>query len=112
MGKRFICIFILTAMFLASCTSTGKAGVEQSVLEHQRELAEYQARVDARERTIAACIEEITSIRERAGRMEGKIDDVIQLFDEYQRAVERLLYEIDTRRVEKQTIDQNTNNAH
>ena len=89
--KLFVCAFIV--MFSVVCTGciTTRYGTDNAVLEHQRQLAEYQATVNAYIRRTDASAERIESIRGRADSLTTSIDGVISLFDEYQRAVERLL---------------------
>lgn len=100
----FITAFIL---FVSGCRTT-RAGVDQAVLEYQRQITEYQVRIEARERAIGECVREIEDIRNRARTMEGTIDTVIELFDEYQRAVERLLRQIDKSRIEQPTFNKDS----
>lgn len=89
--KLFICTFIIMLCFVCTGCLTTRAGTDNAVLEHQRQLAEYQATVDTFIRRTDASAERIESIRGRADSVTTSIDGVISLFDEYQRAVERLL---------------------
>lgn len=88
--KIFILGFICMLCF--SCVSTGR-GADKSIIEHQRKLGEYQAAVSYHLGRVDACAARIADIRERADSLTGEIDRVIELFDEYQRAVEQLIRE-------------------
>ena len=83
--------FIVMLCFVCTGCITTRYGTDNAVLEHQRQLAEYQATVNAYIRRTDASAERIESIRGRADSLTTSIDGVISLFDEYQRAVERLL---------------------
>lgn len=89
MLKKIIYIFIICVL-LVSCASTGPR-TNRTVLEHQRNLAEYQATVNYYLGRIDSCSERIESIRARTESLTGEVDRVIELFDQYQRAVEQLL---------------------
>ena len=89
--KLFVCAFIVMLCFVCTGCITTRYGTDNAILEHQRQLAEYQATVNAFIRRTDASAERIESIRGRADGLTTSIDGVISLFDEYQRAVERLL---------------------
>lgn len=89
--KLFVCAFIVMLSVVCTGCITTRYGTDNAVLEHQRQLAEYQATVDTFIRRTDASAERIESIRGRADSVTTSIDGVISLFDEYQRAVERLL---------------------
>ena len=92
--KILIC---LACVLCFSCVSTGR-GADKSIIEHQRKLGEYQAAVSYHLGRVDACAARIADIRERADSLTGEIDRVIELFDEYQRAVEQLIREYNTLR--------------
>lgn len=87
----------LVCVLCFSCVSTGR-GADKSIIEHQRKLGEYQAAVSYHLGRVDACAARIADIRERADSLTGEIDRVIELFDEYQRAVEQLIREYNTLR--------------
>ena len=95
MAKKILICLVCVLCF--SCVSTGR-GADKSVIEHQRKLGEYQAAVSYHLGRVDACAARIADIRERADSLTGEIDRVIELFDEYQRAVEQLIREYNTLR--------------
>jgi chromosome segregation ATPase len=86
-----VVISIAAALCLCACTSTRQ--VDRDVLEHQKQIDRLENELSNRDRAIDNAIRELESITARSSTMEGTIDDIIRLFDEYQRAVERMLYE-------------------
>jgi chromosome segregation ATPase len=95
-----IWLFILACIALTvaanSCASTGN-GSDNAILEHQQQLTELEGRNQELERRLAAynnavgdSIGQLEAIRARSTGLEGTLDETIQLFDEYQRAVEQL----------------------
>lgn len=91
MLKKTLFILLICTL-LVSCASTGR-GADSAVIEHQRQLGEYQAAVSYHLGRVDACAERIADIRGRADSLTGEIDRVIALFDEYQRAVDTLIRE-------------------
>lgn len=91
MQKIFYIVTISLCILLCSSCASTAYGTDKLVAEHSRQLAEYQATVNYYLGRVDSCAERIESIRGRADSLTGEIDRVIQLFDEYQRAVEQLL---------------------
>lgn len=93
MHRNSIIVFLVCIVLSAftGCTTTTGRGVDKSVIEHQKQLVEYQAGIQYYLGRIDAGAEQIRNIRNRAESLGGKIDQVIELFDDYNRAVEQLL---------------------
>lgn len=92
----FFWIGILLTLLLVHCKST-KPGVDGLILEHQQQVTQLEDRNQELERRIAQyddavgrSVEALTAIRERSLGMEGTVDELISLFDEYQRRVNEL----------------------
>lgn len=92
MGKKIFITLCLVFCMLVSCTSTRK-GTDESILNYQREIDRLESELSARDRAIESSIRRLESITERSKSMEGTVDELIELFDEYQRGVEQLLYD-------------------
>ena len=90
----FIILFIILVGFiavaLAGCASTGR--VDPAVLEYQRQIDELEGRIRSYEAATEYTIRELETVSGRASKMGATVDELIELFDEYQRAVERILY--------------------
>lgn len=89
----FISITILSVFYVlctGSCVSTGR--VDPAILEYQRQIDELESRVRSYEATTEYTIRELETVSGRASKMGTTIDELIELFDEYQRTVERILY--------------------
>lgn len=89
-------IFIITfaiVLFCFSCSgcATSRNTVGKDIIEYQQQIDRLEEELRYRDRAIEDCIREIGVISERSGNIEGTVDDVIELFNSYQRAVERLL---------------------
>lgn len=97
-----ITLCICCAMLLFSCSTTNRTITDNTVIEYSRQLAvlengieEYGESVADVRASIATVYEEIGRVREGATSISLTIEDTIILFDEYQRAVERLLQDYD-----------------
>lgn len=83
-----IILFGITLMLLTGCVSSRTS---QSVIEHQREIDRVEEGIRIRDRAIESSIERLEAITARSSGMEGTVDELIELFDEYQRTVEQLI---------------------
>lgn len=93
---------ICCVMLLFSCSTTNRTITDSAVIEYSRQLAvlengieEYGKSVAGVRADIATVCEKIGGVREGATSISLTIEDTIVLFDEYQRAVERLLQDYD-----------------
>lgn len=93
----FICAIFVLVFVAAGCRSASP-GVSESVLDHQRQVTELEARnreletrIERYDSAVSRGVTELRTITDRAGRVDGSIDELIQLFDEYQRGVEQLI---------------------
>jgi phage host-nuclease inhibitor protein Gam len=93
-------IVIAIIGILATCIFTSCATVEpgSAILDHQREvtrlegrIADLQGRIDKYTGIVSASEQRLANLADRAGGAIGTVDELIQLFGEYQREVERLL---------------------
>lgn len=87
----FLCIFLFCCSGLFTGCKSSRAGVTEDIIEYQQQVDRLEEELRNRDRTVDNAIRELAAITERSAAMEGTIDDVIELFNEYQRAVERLL---------------------
>ena len=84
--QKIIHAFILCVL-LTTCSSTRHT--DRDVLSHQAEIDRLENELRNRDRAIDNAVRELESITARSTGMEGTVDELIQLFDEYQRAVEQ-----------------------
>lgn len=82
MQKTIIALCFIFILFTA-CLSSKQSGPDSSILEHNKKVAEATARVDS-------SIERLNSYSERLDSCEGTIEELIELFDNYNRGVEQL----------------------
>ena len=100
--KVFICIAI--CFLLSACCTTGNR-TDRQILEYQKQIDRLEEELRNRDRAIDNAVRELETITARSRDMEADIDTIIREFDEYQRAVERLLQDYREARSGKQSAD-------
>lgn len=122
MNEKKICfIFVFLYLFVASifsgCKST-RVSTDENILYYQRKVDEleatvrlYEQRITIADEQIRNDIESLKYLGERAGTVGNTIDELIELFAEYQRGVEQLLRDYNTLRNEVKGIDKGTDNS-
>ena len=122
MNEKKICfIFVFLYLFVASifsgCKST-RVSTDENILYYQRKVDELEATVRIYEQRITIADEQIRNdfeslkyLGERAETVGNTIDELIELFAEYQRGVEQLLRDYNTLRNEVKGIDKGTDNS-
>ena len=122
MNEKKICfIFVLLYLFVASifsgCKST-RVSTDENILYYQRKVDEleatvrlYEQRVTIADEQIRNDIESLKYLGERAETNGDTIDELIELFAEYQRGVEQLLRDYNTLRNGIKGLDKGTDNS-
>ena len=122
MNEKKICfIFVLLYLFVASifsgCKST-RISTDENILYYQRKIDELEATVRLYEQRITIADEQIRNdfeslkyLGERAETVGNTIDELIELFAEYQRGVEQLLRDYNTLRNGIKGLDKGTDNS-
>ena len=122
MNEKKICfIFVFLYLFVASifsgCKST-RVSTDENILYYQRKVDEleatvrlYEQRVTIADEQIRNDIESLKYLGERAGTVGNTIDELIELFAEYQRGVEKLLRDYNTLRNGIKGLDKGTDNS-
>lgn len=100
--KSISCAVI--CMLVCACHSTNRS-VDKGIIDHQREIDRLESELRARDSTIDSAVRELEDITARSSGMAGTVGEVIKLFDDYQRAVERLLYDYNNLRSTLETND-------
>lgn len=111
MHKAYNCFvwgFVL-AVLCSGCQSTRT--VDSTVLSHQKQLDEYKGAVENLVRRADESAREIERIRGRADTLTGEIDGVIELFDNYQRAVEQFIRDYQLLRDKIEGADKDAENS-
>ena len=92
------CPAILVFLLISTCICTGcaslsrqGAGAQPDILAHQEQVTRLEDRVRLYEAATDRTISQLEDIRLRAAKTETTIDDVISLFNEYQRVVEQFI---------------------
>ena len=113
----FIFLHLFVACFFSGCKST-RVSTDENILYYQRKVDEleatvrlYEQRTTIADEQIRNDIESLKYLGDRAKTVGNTIDDLIELFAEYQRGVERLLRDYNTIRNEVKNPDKGTNNT-
>lgn len=86
----FNCLFFIICVWLfTGCVS--RRAVDTSILDYQRKISELERTIEQYDSVVKSAADELGSLQNRSERMEGDIDELIQLFDEYQQGVTRLI---------------------
>lgn len=96
-------ICVLAWSLMGTQCRTTDAGTDRLIFEHQQQIVELEERNQDLERRVTAyddavghAVEGLEAIRERSVGMEGEVDELISLFNEYQRRVEQLARDYNT----------------
>ena len=113
----FVFLYLFVACIFSGCKST-RVSTDENILYYQRKIDELEATVRLYEQRITVADEQIRDdleslkyLGERAKTVGNTIDELIELFAEYQRGVEQLLRDYNTLRNEVKGIDKGTDNS-
>lgn len=99
MRVKTICVvYIIVVCFVLTSCCTAKPITDGLVIEHSRQLAALEAGIRSYGEAVGAVAGEIAAVRDRAAASGATIDATIELFEEYQRAVDRLISDYNTLR--------------
>lgn len=122
MNEKKICfilvlLYLVVACIFSGCKST-RVSTDENLLYYQRKVDELEATVRLYEQRITIADEQIRNdldslkyLGERAKTVGDTIDELIELFAEYQRGVEQLLRDYNTLRNEVKGLDKGTDNS-
>lgn len=123
MNEKKICysfvilLFVFISCIFSGCKST-RVSTDEDILYYQRKVSELEATVRLYEQRITIADEQIRNdleslkyLGERAQTIGDTIDELIELFAEYQRGVEQLLRDYNTLRNEVKGLDKGTDNS-
>ena len=110
-------MYIFTACFFSGCKSP-RVSTNENILYYQRKIDELEATVRLYEQRITVADEQIRDdleslkyLGERAKTVGDTIDELIELFAEYQRGVEQLLRDYNMLRNEVKELNKGSNNS-
>ena len=122
MNEKTICIFfvilyLVTAYVFSGCKST-RVSTDENILYYQRKIDElettvrlYEQRITIADEQVRNDLESLKYLGERAQTIGDTIDELIELFAEYQRGVEQLLRDYNTLRNEVKELPKGSNNS-
>ena len=113
----FVLLYLVVACIFSGCKST-RVSTDENLLYYQRKVDELEATVRLYEQRITIADEQIRNdldslkyLGERAKTVGDTIDELIELFAEYQRGVEQLLRDYNTLRNEVKKFDKGADNS-
>ena len=113
----FVFLYLFVACIFSGCKST-RVSTDENILYYQREIDEleatvrlYEQRITIADEQIRNDIESLKYLGERAKTVGDTIDELIELFAEYQRGVEQLLRDYNTLRNGIKGLDKGTDNS-
>lgn len=113
----FVILYLLVAYLFSGCKST-RVSTDENILYYQRKVDELEATVRLYEQRITIADEQIRNdleslkyLGDRAKTVGDTIDELIELFAEYQRGVEQLLRDYNTLRNEVKRFDKGADNS-
>ena len=113
----FILLYLLAAYLFSGCKST-RVSTDENILYYQRKIDELEAAVRLYEQRITVAdeqvrndIESLKYLGERAKTVGDTIDELIELFAEYQRGVEQLLRDYNALRNEIERVNESSHNS-
>ena len=122
MNEKKICfilvlLYLFVAYLFSGCKST-RVSADENILYYQRKVDEleatvrlYEQRITIADEQIRNDIESLKYLGERAKTVGDTIDELIELFAEYQRGVEQLLRDYNTLRNEVKELDKGIDNS-
>ena len=113
----FVFLYLFVACIFSGCKST-RVSTDENILYYQRKIDEleatvrlYEQRITIADEQIRNDIESLKYLGERAETVGNTIDELIELFAEYQRGVEQLLRDYNTLRNGIKGLDKGTDNS-
>ena len=122
MNEKKICfilvlLYLLVAHLFSGCNSA-RVSTDENLLYYQRKIDEleatvrlYEQRITIADEQIRNDIESLKYLGERAKTVGDTIDELIELFAEYQRGVEQLLRDYNTLRNETKKLNKGSDNS-
>lgn len=90
--KNYYLLLAAICMLLCGCaTSRRIQPASTAVIDHTAEITAAQSRLRLYEDAIDRSIDQLESIKGTADSSAGTVDEIIRLFDEYQRGVSELI---------------------
>jgi chromosome segregation ATPase len=113
----FVVLYIAVASLFSGCKSA-RISTDENILYYQRKVSEleatvrlYEQRITIADEQIRNDLESLKNLGERAQTVGATIDELIELFAEYQRGVEQLLRDYNTLRNEVKELDKGSDNS-
>ena len=92
MEKRSIMLGFYVIFFLLLWTEcVSRRAVDNTIIDYQRKIDRLESTIQQYDTAIGTAAEELGRLKDISQGMEGDIDYIIKLFDDYQRGVTKLI---------------------
>lgn len=112
MFKKIFSLFIAVSIsmcILSTCASKPTGVTDTDIIRANRDAEYLESTIKRYEAAIDSTVRELEDLRARAESMDATIDGVIELFGQYQRLVEQLIYNYNKLREQAENTTQSTN---
>ena len=99
-AMAIIFAFVIFCSFVFTGCSSNRLVNDGTILKYQQQVDRLEEELRSRDRAVENAIRELRTITSRSETMEGTVDELIELFTEYQQRVDKLLYDYDKIRTE------------
>ena len=92
MEKHSIMCSFYAMLLLLLCTGcVSRRAVDDTIINYQRKIDRLESTIQQYDTALGTAAEELGRLKDRSQGMEGDIDYIIRLFDDYQQGVTRLI---------------------
>mgnify|MGYP002624467033 CR=1 FL=1 len=105
-----ITVAIALNLLLTGCVTNRRT--DRTVIEYQKQIDRLESTIEQYDTAMRNSAERLRDITTRSVTMEGTVDEIIGLFDEYQHGVDQLIRDYNTVRTAYKNINQDTDNTY
>lgn len=86
-----MCSFYAMLLLLLCTGCVSRRAVDDTIINYQRKIDRLESTIQQYDTALGTAAEELGRLKDRSQGMEGDIDYIIRLFDDYQQGVTRLI---------------------
>lgn len=105
-------MYIVCLLLLTGCCSSRARGTSDDILDNQAAITELATRLSDYNSNVRRDIESLESIRNREASSGDTIEELIKLFEEYERCVEQLVRDYNSLRAEIESKNESVDDTH
>lgn len=107
-----IVMYVVCLLLLTGCCTTRTRGTSDDILDNQAAITELATRLSDYNSNVRRDIESLESIRNREASSGDTIEELIRLFEEYERCVEQLVRDYNNLRAEIEGTNESAANTN